>query len=262
MKLMGVDVGFSKSGETTGIVCLDGDKLYLSRAGTSWEKRKARIPASFQPNVIAVDGPLLPKGADELVRRKCEFVFIRAPFWNRCKPGLSHSGTGLELRRAAADAMAQFTQVLADSTLPRREAFISRGGPIVEAFPNAFLAVLLPEEEFRSAPKLRRGQRFDWLYERAVRNERLKFILSKGLDLPDEVWRRLSAETDHELRAALVCLLTAAFAAQGSASIVGDAESGWFWLPPSSLWQGWAKDGLSSAEEKFSLSVSLQTRRS
>jgi hypothetical protein len=54
----------------------------------------------------------------------------------------------------------------------------------------------------------------------------------------------MGAETDHELRAALVCLLTAAFAAQGTACIVGDAESGWFWLPTLSLWQGWAVAGL------------------
>jgi hypothetical protein len=179
MKLMGVDIGFSKNGETTGIACLDGAKLYLSRAGTSWEERKARLPAGFRPSVIALDGPLLPRGANELVRRRCEFTFIRAPFWNRCKPGLSHWGLGLDLRRAAADACAQFSQALADSALPTRGA-VSCYGPIVEAFPNAFLAVLLPEEEFRSAPKLRRGQRFDWLYERAVGTERRDQLSQNG----------------------------------------------------------------------------------
>ena len=36
----------------------------------------------------------------------------------------------------------------------------------------------------------------------------------KTLDLTDVVWHRLRSETDHERRAALVCLLTAALAAK------------------------------------------------
>lgn len=251
MKLMGVDIGFAKTRDTTGIACLDGDKLHLSKAGTSWESRKARIPAGFQAHVIALDGPLLPEGADGSIRRRCEFLFIRAPFWNRCKPGLSHFGFGLKLRCAAAEACAQFSNVLADSTTTARAAVVSCRGPVFEAFPNAFLAVLLPENEFRSAPRLKRGQRFDWLYERAVETGRLSSTLSKELDLPSEVWRKLSAETDHERRAALVCLLTAAFAAKGTAGRIGDAEGGWFWLPPVNLWQDWAKDGLRSAEKEL-----------
>jgi hypothetical protein len=55
--------------------------------------------------------------------------------------------------------------------------------------------------------------------------------------------------TDHELRAALICLLTAALADKGVAAIIGEAEGGWFWLPPWSMWQPWAKDGLESAEK-------------
>jgi hypothetical protein len=35
----------------------------------------------------------------------------------------------------------------------------------VEAFPNAFLGVLMPEEELALAPKFNRGRRLDWLYE-------------------------------------------------------------------------------------------------
>ena len=95
------------------------------------------------------------------------------------------------------------------------------------------------------------GKKFDWLYERAVETGPLKSTLSRNLELPSAVWRHLRTETDHEQRAALVCLLTAAFAAQDTAKIVGDAEGGWFWLPPLPLWQGWASEGLSSAEKKW-----------
>jgi hypothetical protein len=248
MKLMGVDVGFSKKRAATGIACLDGNELLLWRAKTSWEDRKARIPEGFRPSVIALDGPLLPKGANEHVRRRCEFVFIRDLFSKRCKPGLSHCGFGFNLRRAAADACAQFSQVLDDSKIIVRDAFVRGDGPIVEAFPNAFLGVLLPEEVFLSTPKLKPHTKFDWLYKSAVGNDRLVSMLSNKLDLPEEVWNRLKAETNHELQAAFVCLLTAAFAAQGTASSIGNAKGGWFWLPPKCLWQPWAREGLHRAE--------------
>jgi hypothetical protein len=79
----------------------------------------------------------------------------------------------------------------------------------------------------------------------------LKSLLSEGLDLPDVVWQRLHSETDHELRAALICLLTAALAEKGTAAIIGEAEGGWFWLPPWSMWQSWATKGLETASKKM-----------
>ena len=33
-------------------------------------------------------------------------------------------------------------------------------------FQNAFLGVLMPEVELLAAPRLKRGRRFDWLYDR------------------------------------------------------------------------------------------------
>jgi hypothetical protein len=41
----------------------------------------------------------------------------------------------------------------------------------------------------------------------------------------------LRCETNHELRAALICLLTAVLASKGTAAIIGETEGGWFWLP-------------------------------
>jgi hypothetical protein len=64
---------------------------------------------------------------------------------------------------------------------------------------------------------------------------RLKSLLSECLDLPDVLSHRMQAETDDELRAALICLLTAALADRGTAAIIGESEGGWFWLPPWSL---------------------------
>jgi hypothetical protein len=235
MKLMGVDVGFSKTRRTTGIACLDGDDLCLCCAGTSWEDRKTRVPVGFRPTVVALDGPLIPKNTEPLVRRSCEFSFVHAPFSKRCKPGLSHFGTGLELRVATSTACTQFGR------------FLDCGGQVVEAFPNAFLAVLLPESRF-PAPKLKRGKRFNWLYDRALELGGLQSaVLNAGL--PDEIWRRLEKESDRELRAALICLLTAAFASKGTAAVIGEPTGGWFWLPPFSLWEPWAKRGLTIVAE-------------
>ena len=88
-----------------------------------------------------------------------------------------------------------------------------------------------------------------------VTTGRLESVLSKNLDLPDVVWQRLRSETDHELRAALICLLTAALASEGTAAIIGEPEGGWFWLPPWSLWEAWAKEGLESAAKRMASKV-------
>ena len=171
MKLYGVDVGFSTRGATTAIALLNGNQLHLARAGTAWESRAAQIPSDFRASVIAIDGPLLPQGADNHLYRLCEALFIRSPFHNRCKPGLSHWGFGLQLRRASAEACAQFSQLVASSL--ERNKNVRYGGPVAEAFPNAFLAVLIPEVELLSAPRLKRGRRFDWLYEQMAMTARL-----------------------------------------------------------------------------------------
>jgi len=96
----------------------------------------------------------------------------------------------------------------------------------VEAFPNAFLAVLTPEAELLAAPKLKRGRRFDWLYDQIAATGRLESILTARLDVPRKVWNCVRTQRNHELRAALICLLNAAFAAQGAAEVVGESASG------------------------------------
>lgn len=250
--LMGVDVGFSKTRRTTGIACLEGGRLTLKRAGTSWESRKSKIPDGFRASIIAIDGPLIPRGPDQHIRRGVEFLFSRSPFHNRCKPGLSHSGVGFQFRLASEDAYNQFSPILAPFVL-RNDDGVHCEGPIVEAFPNAFLGVMMPEVKMLTASQFKRGRRFDWLYDEMVATRKLESLLSKDLNLPNEVWQRLCSETDHELRAALICLLTAALADKGTAKIVGDAEGGWFWLPPFALWEPWASEGLESGMNQMAV---------
>ena len=83
------------------------------------------------------------------------------------------------------------SRVLGSSASDGEEVAVSRAGPVVEAFPNGFLGVLMPEKELLSAPKLRRGLRFDRLCERMVTTGRLESVLSKSLKVHAKVWAPL-----------------------------------------------------------------------
>ena len=85
----------------------------------------------------------------------------------------------MELRRATAEASVQFGRILVGFAGERDELSVVRGGLIVEAFPNVFLGVLMSEEELTSGPKLKRGRRFDWLYDQVVTTGRLGSMLSR-----------------------------------------------------------------------------------
>lgn len=228
--LLGIDVGFSKTQKSTGIALLHEDNLVAYRAGSTWEDRKSQFPLTFTPSMIAVDGPLLPASAEARTVRLCEQLFSRGLFCKRCKPGLSHFGTGYLLRDAAKTAVEQlsihFTTL--DYVLGER---------LAEAFPNLFLGVLVTEEQYAAIPKLARGRKFDWLYDCAVKKLR---GLQDFIMVPDALYDRLENEPDHELRAALICLLTASLAFHKTATVAGSAGGGWFWLPPMALWEPWA----------------------
>lgn len=249
MDLLGVDVGFSEFQKSTGVAGLCEDELFFYRANSSWEDRRSQLPAQFHPSVIAIDGPLLPVGAEPRHVRPCEQFFSRGLFCRRCKPGLSHFGTGFALREAAAVTAKQFGDFVFGPNY-------CLGDQIVEAFPNLFLGVLVSDEDYRTIPKLRRGQKFDWLYGKVAKK---LWGLSNYMILPDAVYERAEVETDHELRAGLVCLLTAGLAACKQATVAGTDDGGWFWLPPVGMWQPWAVE---TAEANFAGSVqALQEQR-
>lgn len=251
MNLLGVDVGFSAKRKTTGIAILRGDQLATSRTTRDSTERLAALPPGFRASVIALDGPLLPNATELRHLRLCETVFARSPFHKRCKPGFSHFGCGLELRKATQEAYTEFARTLLPMNTETDSTCLK--GPVVEAFPNAFLGVLVDDLDFRTIPKLRRGHRFDWLYDRVAASGKLEEALSRLIPLPVTVWRQLREETDHELRAALICLLTAAIAAVGEATVVGEDFGGWFWLPPRAAWQPWALEGLNKATKRVEM---------
>jgi hypothetical protein len=120
--------------------------------------------------VAASDAPYTRAG--EEARRACERALSLGGFQRRCKPASSHvAGTGRRLRQVGGESARQLSALAPARALagdfPRVD-----GCNGIEAFPNAYLGVCLPLEAHPSAPRFRRGKKFDWLYD-ASRSRRL-----------------------------------------------------------------------------------------
>lgn len=238
--LLGIDVGFSKSRPTTGIAWSDNGEFGAAKTHSDWERRRQHLPPATSFSIIAIDGPLVPIGSPDLLVRTCEQLLARGTFQKRCKPGSSHFGTGLHLKRASLDTANQVRHL---ASMPLFANAVFGDVAIVEAFPNAFLGVLLADHTFTTR-QVKRGKKFDWMYEHAVYAGKFAQLMCViGWDAPD-LLQRMEVERDHEKRAAYICLLIAACAALGMAEVVGDAVTGWIWLPPKDLWAGWAQEAL------------------
>lgn len=247
MHLVGVDIGFSRRRRSNGIAIVR-DGILIRAERMSVAERDAALHALTEVDMVAIDAPLLPRGTADTLPRHCERVFSRGPFQKRCKPGMSHvQGTGQLLREhgrlAAEQLLARGS--FCPSTRPLKRVWPN--APIVEAFPNAFLGVVLPDDDYVTATSIKRGGKFDWLYARWIDRALFPRVVSAA-NLPEEISTRCVAEKDHDIRAALVCLLTAAFAANGNAVTVGHDVDGYFFLPPMDLWARWAKNSLAASQ--------------
>lgn len=240
MHLIGVDIGFAARRRTNGIVVFRDGKLVRAER-LSVDERNTALRELRDVDVVAIDAPLLPPGTAATLPRYCERVFSLGPFQKRCKPGMSHiKGTGQRLREHGQQAAEQLlvARSFGSSLRPLQRVWVDV--PIVEAFPNAFLGVAVPNDDYVTATKMKRGGKFDWLYERWIHRGIFRGVVSAA-HLPAEIAARCETETDHDVRAALVCLLTAAFAANGTAVAIGQALEGYFFLPPAHLWSEWAR---------------------
>jgi predicted nuclease with RNAse H fold len=243
MHLAGVDIGFSTRRRSNGIaVVRDGELIRAERLSVS--ERDSALRDLRDLDAIAIDAPLLPPGTDDALPRYCERTFSLGLFQKRCKPGMSHiRGTGQRLREHGREAAEQL--LIARSFHPSLQPLqrVWSDASIVEAFPNAFLGVAVPDGDYLSAAKIKRGGKFDWLYERWIDRGLFRHVVAAA-QLPDEIAIRCEAETDHDVRAALVCLLTAAFAANGTSVAVGQDLDGYFFLPPAHFWAQWAIESI------------------
>lgn len=162
--LLGLDVGFSATKPTSGVAVLVGTTCRVGRTTAESSSRMQLLHGLSQAAVTAIDAPLLPELDSHI--RLCERVVASGSFQNRCKAGFSHApGTGHELRRAGFESAGQFRDLTSrgggQAAFPR----VFAESKTVEAFPNAFLGVCLSDDAYARMPALRRGQRFDWLYD-------------------------------------------------------------------------------------------------
>ena len=258
VSLLGVDVGFSKTNATTGVAVYERGALRsLCCVQSSSQDRAAVIRSDSRFDAVAIDGPILPKLADFKLKRHCESLLIGRGFQNRCKPGMSHYGFGLDLRAATrpiADESCLLTKTVSKHFGDRQ---VRSSIPLVEAFPNAFLGVLLDDTDYEEMGRVSRGAKFDRIYERAVVTGRTAVLLDQLGWKCAHVCGAIKNEASengraaHEKRAALVCLLTAACALAGEAEYVGDPAGGWICLPPKELWARWAHQALEARKMKL-----------
>jgi hypothetical protein len=250
MVIIGLDVGFSATRRSSGVARLASDgALLLSHTTAQWENRR-EVTGMESAGVAAIDAPYTTAGPAEA--RGCERVFARGAFQRRCKPGFSHvRGTGRKLRAAGWASAQQLKPIVPEKRLAAEFPRVEDCN-VVEAFPNAYLGVCLPAEAYTDMSGLRRGQKFDWLYDSWLKRGLFGPLVREIGWRPLEGLERACASNEHhDERAALVCLLTAAGLAAGRYSAVGDTVAGYFFLPPWAHWAAWARAEL--ARERSAL---------
>ena len=242
MDLVGVDVGFSATRRSSGVVRFRQGNLRLGRATSAWTSRAEILGSDGYADVAAIDAPLLPDL--HWKPRSCERLFTFGAYQRRCKPGLSHiPGTGQQLREEGHSTADQLLRIVAGTATAAEFPRVLPERNIVEAFPNAFLGVVVPRDRYDEMPRLRRGKKFDWLYDQ-WRDSDLFRPMAIDLDPTGALLREFQDCTDHDERAALVCLLTAMAVGSGHYTAIGDQNGGYFFLPRLSDWATWAIDQL------------------
>jgi hypothetical protein len=244
LTVVGIDVGLSHLTPSSGVCRTGASGFALAHTFADKSSRMDVLGGPCAIDILAIDGPLPPGLRVHSSPRLCEMAFVLGRFQKRCKPGESHiRGTGTALTRAATDTAGQFLDSVSGRDLSSEPPRIVDGKNLVEAFPNAFLGVLLPDEEYATI-LAKRGDKMAVLLDRARRCGALQQLEGAlGWD-DDAFWNEVGRNTQHDESAALVCALTGVGVVQGAYTAVGDEEGGFFFLPPWDLWQPWAREQL------------------
>lgn len=242
--MLGLDVGFSPARRSSAVCRLawDGAEVFwrLARFRALAEERDAALAlvAGGVPLLAAaLDGPLRA-GLDVIGRyRPAERMLARRLGTRIGKPGQSSTPVGRALNAAANDC--------AHAVLRRCRLAPAAGEvrvhprALAEAFPGAFLGVMLPMPEQVPA---RRADRSDAFFRHLSGSGALTALLAHLL--PGRHVPPPDAVTDHDERAALACALTALCLAAGRFTAVGEARDGWIVLPPWAFIRPWAREAL------------------
>ena len=199
----------------------------------------------------AIDGALPPSQQRIDRYRPCEALLSRGHFQTRCKPGNTNSPTGRDLHEHAIH-LARVVQEV-DRYILARANHVDRiqNLEIGEAFPNAFLGILLEGGEVDLIAQELGRKKFDGFWEAAVESGILLTLLEDlavRQPLAEGERARLREDLrnigDHEHRAAWVCALTALCVVRNRYLALGDAVDGYFFLPPINRWARWARVAL------------------
>jgi len=248
--LLGIDVGFAKKKATTGVATSIGQAISRSKTKSGWQNIRAAIPKDFMPSIVVMDGPLVPKGKMPESGRAVDSLFQRGQFQRRCKPGAAHVGSGLLLFEATLE-LANSCESICSSRAEESNCWprVLPDSPIAETFPNLVLGVLTSDAEFNEMPSMRRGKKFDWLFER--NRGRLAKLSECTRPASGELAEHFENVMDHDEKAALVCLLIATFIARGDVAWTGNSKGGWYFLPPWKFWENWAIEEYRKQKERM-----------
>lgn len=243
--IAGIDAGLTLREPTSGICRTGANGFMLGHTYIDKLSRHSVLTPVQNFDCLGIDAPVLPKNVVHYDSRPVESLFMRGAYQTRCKPGASHvAGTGQALRRSGCDTAIQFAaETFSQVAVPYPRVQTNQN--IVEAFPNAFLGVML-DQQVIAAATVSRGDKTDTFF--ALCNTTGAFqALQRHVGWPDtDFWNALAATTQHDELAALICAATAVCAHVGKYVAVGDAQGGYFFLPPWTLWQAWAKRALTA----------------
>ena len=234
---LGVDIGFSSEVASTGICVISPTHIEPVRVMHVTTKQTLQAIRNILrgecPTSISIDGPLVPSANGYLQGfrlvnqyRGCEKKLSGGIFQKRCKPGSTNTPRGQALHRQATYVA---NSLLMDHPESR----------IVEAFPNAFLGVMMPSTIFKQP--IRRGIKSDVFWQVGIRRKILDRLISS---LYGAYSTRLSYHwrgiKNHDERAAFICALSARTSEVGNGVTVWGGDDGEFILPPAAFFQSWA----------------------
>ena len=252
--VLGIDVGWSKKKPTTGLCILEWDKqqiiINLSKVEADNKNRRNKIKQISEGKrllAIGIDGPLVPNFKLVAKYRPAEALLSRGKFQKRGKPGPTNSPIGQELHKQATKIAKLVVDTL--EVAPATYPYKVHDKAIVEAFPNAFLAVLYPDSGFDIA--LKRKRRWtDSLFP--LLEHKLVQLITTVLPKHKLNFEIISIK-DHDEIAAFICALTALCSIANQSVALGDSELGYIVLPPIEHWgtsqsrsSKWAEDTLRS----------------
>lgn len=235
--VLGIDVGFSERAQTTNFCLLTWSDAWIAvrfaPAGSSRTERLAAfhgLASGLPLDAVAIDGPLT-RGLRVVPHyRSAEALLSRGLFRKRGKPGQTNSPSGQQLHHHATQLAGLVIEHGQIAAATHSEAIHSRR--VVEAFPNAFLAVLTPEDRI---PEIRRDATDKYWGVLVDQGDFLVGLLNYLLRNRESNLQLRSVQ-NHEERGSFVCALTALCAAADLFVAVGDPDDGDIILPPLERW--------------------------